>query len=399
MAHNADDHCRQTFDELFNREKPPKVAFSELAKQRLQRIQEEASSNHISDKWIRKQDAIVTFLREVVGDATPIADIDYDACMRVQAAVAHVPANRTKLYEGIPLEQAIARAKHEGKPTLLPATQEVYLATFTSILDLAAKKRLISVNPAAGLKPLKRDVVADEDKCHPFTQEQLIQLFHCDYYQQCAASGPVPYRFATDGGWRYWLPLIFLFSGMRPNEICQLHFADIRRTKAGTPYFEVTNATDEKGTPGPKTLKTQTSRRRVPVHTELVRLGIFEFIEDRRAATAEPYIFPLKPDRDGNRAWYPLKRFRESYLPKALTLSPRQSFYSFRHTVRDALRRIHAPADTLQAVCGWSQGRLVSDNYGERSNPDYQHSWVEKIAYLGLDLAHLYIKTSAGGEN
>ena len=48
LAHNADDHCRQTFDELFNREKPPKVAFSELAKQRLQRIQEEASSNHIS---------------------------------------------------------------------------------------------------------------------------------------------------------------------------------------------------------------------------------------------------------------------------------------------------------------------------------------------------------------
>ena len=68
---------------------------------------------------------------------------------------------------------------------------------------------------------------------------------------------------------------------------------------------------------------------------------------------------------------------------------PRQSFYSFRHSWRDALRRIDAPDSTLAAVGGWSQGK-TSDAYGDASDPDHQIKIVEKISFPGLDLSPLY---------
>ena len=72
-------------------------------------------------------------------------------------------------------------------------------------------------------------------------------------------------------------------------------------------------------------------------------------------------------------------------------MEPRQSFYSFRHSWRDALRRIDAQPATLQALGAWSQGKLTSDDYGDKSDPDYQAKFVKDIAFPGLDLSTLYV--------
>jgi len=68
-----------------------------------------------------------------------------------------------------------------------------------------------------------------------------------------------------------------LFSGARPNEIAQLLVTDLKRTPKGTWYLDLD---DEDG----KALKTETSRRRVPLHPELIRLGFVAFVEERRKA-------------------------------------------------------------------------------------------------------------------
>jgi len=85
-----------------------------------------------------------------------------------------------------------------------------------------------------------------------------------------------------------------------------------------------------------------------------------------------------------------LKRFRDSYLPNAIKLEPRQSFYSFRHSWRDALRRINAPSSTLRAVGGWSQGKVASDAYGDQFDPDFQIKFIKKVSFPGLDLTALH---------
>jgi integrase len=196
-------------------------------------------------------------------------------------------------------------------------------------------------------------------------------------------------------GWRFWLPLVCLFMGMRPNEAAQMLTHDLRCTDQGTWYLDIV-ATGDDDADGhafaPKTLKTATSRRKIPLHPKLIAIGFLKFVENRKKVDPASLFPDLTPNQYGNRAWYALKRFNETYLPKAIKLEARQSFYSFRHSFRDALRRIHAPPDALQALGGWKQGRLTSDNYGDATNPNYHVQFAKQIAFPGLDLSTLYPK-------
>jgi integrase len=393
LARLTDNHRHAFFDSLFDPARPPEVTFGELAEQYLQLKEEDAAVNRTSRKTLDKQQANVALIRHIVGDETPVAAVDYDSCLRVVRTLSRVPTNWTKLYKGTSLEEAIERAAAEGKPTLSAITQQQYLAAFRELLDLAAKKRLIPINPADGLRPLKRDDVALAEKRAPFTLDQIAAFFRSKFYADCAASGPAPYRFDTKGGWRFWLPLLCLFTGMRPKEVCQAHSADVRCTEKGIWYFDVTPSDeDENEAQAPKTVKTLSSKRRIPIHPELVKVGFIRFVEERQKITYDPRLFPIKPNKYGDQAHYPLKRFRDHFLPQAIAMQERQTFYSFRHSFRDALRRIEAGPEILLAL-GWTQsGRIPSDNYGSQMGPDQLFKHVQLIAFPGLNLSHLYLK-------
>jgi integrase len=392
LARLQEDHRTAFFDQLFNPARPPEITFRELADQFLGHTEEEAAANRMSQKWVDKQRANVALICEIVGTDTPVHRIDYATCLRVRSMLARIPANRSKIYGTRPLEQAIERAAAEKRDLLSPVTQAQYLAALRDVLDLAAKKRLIPVNPAEGLRPLKRDTVPDAEKRLPFTLEQIGQFFLSKFYMECAKH-PIPHAHAKPE-WRFWMPLISLFMGMRPNEVAQMHVQDVKHTSKGTPYLDIVSTEDDEGEPAAsnKMLKTSTSRRKVPVHAELIAIGFLQFVEDRKKFSSARLFPDLKPDKYGNHAWYPLKRFNESYLPKAIQLKPRQSFYSFRHSWRDALRRIDAPPDALQALGGWKQGKLTSDNYGDASNPDYQVQYMKQVDFPGLDISGLYLE-------
>jgi integrase len=385
-----DQHGRAALDHLFHPDAPAPATFGEIADQYLHYAVEEAQANGVNEKWVDKQRAQVALIREIVGDATPVSQVDFDSCRQVRSIVAGVPTNRHKIYPSLSLADALARAEAEGRGTLSPTTQQGYLSALRDILDLAAKKRFISINPAEGITPLRRDTMSDAAKRKPFTPEQLKQFFEGKYYHACAQH-PLPYEHAKPT-WRFWLPLLCLFMGLRPNEACQMNADDVKHTSKGTWYTDIvaSDDEDEATVTGMKTLKTSSSRRKVPIHPELIKIGFLNFAENQKKAPGSRLFPDLKPDQYGNHASYALKRFRESFLPAAMILKPRQTFYSFRHNFRDALRHIGAPPDALQALGGWSQGKLTSDSYDDKTDPDYQIKFMKQVAFPGLDLAHLY---------
>jgi hypothetical protein len=65
------------------------LTFKELAQQFLELTAEEAAANRTSPKWVDKQQANVTLLREIVGDDTPVVSIGYDVCLRKKRVGAH----------------------------------------------------------------------------------------------------------------------------------------------------------------------------------------------------------------------------------------------------------------------------------------------------------------------
>jgi hypothetical protein len=106
-ARLTDDHSRSFFDQLFNPSRPAKETFGKIAEQHLRLVEEDAAINGLGAKGLDRQRATIGLVREVVGDETPVDAVDYDACLHVRTVLARLPANRTKLYGDLPIEQAL----------------------------------------------------------------------------------------------------------------------------------------------------------------------------------------------------------------------------------------------------------------------------------------------------
>lgn len=100
----------------------------------------------------------------------------------------------------------------------------------------------------------------DAKKRLPFSSDDLCRLFQSDSYLK----GQI--KRASE----YWIPLIALYTGARLAEIAQLHCSDIYEEQA----VWVFDLNDE----GDKQLKSDNSRRLVPIHSTLLELGLLDFL-------------------------------------------------------------------------------------------------------------------------
>ena len=388
------DYSTPFIDHMFSPAAKVRMTFCELYNEFFEQYADDARGKKVSQKRINKVETQLRLIREIIGDDTPVQAIDYDRCMDFRRTLARIPSNRSKIYKNKPLDEVLILAEAAEKPCLAYETQADYLRTLGMVLNLAFLKRIIPNVPSSGMIPSAKKTSADKKRI-PFELDQIRDFFKSKYYQKCAKGNNAPYKVETQH-WRFWLPLICLFMGMRPKEVCQLELSDVQCTKNGVYNLRVSETDDEyeasKNSTIKKTIKTPTSKRKVPVHPELLKIGFTKFVEDQKKAGEQVLFNELKPDQYGDRAQYALKRFRETYLKQSIKIQELQSFYSFRHSFRDALRRIEAPPEVLQFLGGWSQGSLVSNIYGDKSDPDYLNTYVQRIEYPGLDLSHLYLK-------
>src|SRR5262249_36292602 len=133
-----------------------------------------------------------------------------------------------------------------------------------------------------------------------FTIEELNQLFHATLYAGCKddESGySIPGPNKPRRG-RFWVLLLSLFQGLRLNEAAQLYVEDVKQ-RGGIDYLAMREERDD-GSKCDKRLKTKQSRRDVPIHPELVRIGFLDFVAARRKDRNSPRLFPeLSPGSTG----------------------------------------------------------------------------------------------------
>ena len=123
-----------------------------------------------------------------------------------------------------------------------------------------------------------------------FTVPELQKIFnHPDYLQFVHP-------------WEFWLPLIALFSGMRIGEICRLRIQDIRKEE-GVMFFDVTVTDSDQP-------KTQAGVRKIPLHDELVNLGLFDYAM-RMGRNGCRFLFPDRQGLDVSPSHYPVQRINK----------------------------------------------------------------------------------------
>ena len=191
----------------------------------------------------------------------------------------------------------------------------------------------------------------------------------------------------------FWLPLLGLFTGARLGELAPLTVGDVVTDEATGIAFIKIIEDEARG----RRLKTVSSRRVVPVHKELAKIGFLKFVEQRRALAGDhSAFFPLLtqgPKGGYGEVW---SKWFGRHI-RAIGVSDKASvFHSFRHGFKDALRAAGVSEDLNDALTGHSGGG-VGRRYGAKEM--MRRFGLERLAdaiglveYNGLDLSHLYVR-------
>lgn len=171
----------------------------------------------------------------------------------------------------------------------------------------------------------------------------------------------------TRGDHVRWGALIGLYSGARVSEVAQLFLRDFE-TIDGVPCMRLTADSDG------QSLKTESSRRLVPIHPDLLRLGLWERVEALRARGAERFFPDMRIDSRAGAGNAVSKSF--SYYLGALGIKPRRAagivgFHSLRKTVIQTLQGSDLPAERRRALVGHEAGEDVHAG-------DYMRAWSAK---------------------
>lgn len=275
----------------------------------------------------------------------------------------HVIAFRDKLVE-------------DGKA---PGTVKKLLGLLSGMFQVAVEDDAhfgIETNPVRDVKV--RGQVGEVKARKPFSAEDLRAIFKSPVFTQ----GERPSAGAGEAA--YWLPLLGLFTGARLNEIGQLRVSDVKIEDRVT-FLHFTNEGE-----GQQLKKGGKSRKRVPVHAELVRLGFLRYVEQMRQQKSDRLFPELKADSHGHVTgrW---SRWFNRYLDGAVGIAdPSKDFHSFRHTFKLTARACGIAEDQHDALTGHANVS-VSRAYGSAEGyPIAQLAKaIKRLRYAGLDLARL----------
>ncbi|QZD88640.1 site-specific integrase [Qipengyuania aurantiaca] len=305
-----------------------------------------------------------TFLA-LLGDHTKLAAIDRQKAREFFEAVKAIPKGygKGKRWEGVTLPAAIEMAKREGLPTLSPKTiNSNYMGAVAALFRWAEREDLVAKSPFQSLRV--KDPVAAKDKRDPFTLAQLATLFAGEPW----ASGDTS---PSGHPSRYWLPLIALFQGMRRGEIAQLQTAAFRM-EDGVHVMDVRGS-----------LKNANAYRTLPVHPELVRLGLLSHVKARKELGMERLFDSGQDaaDKWGDKAgdWFGRLVKAHRFEGKGLGL------HALRHSFEDALRRAGLHGTPIgAALAGRKGGDPVAGAYGKGFAARQLAEAIAKVSYPGV---------------
>ena len=188
----------------------------------------------------------------------------------------------------------------------------------------------------------------------------------------------------------YWFPLISLFSGARRTEIAQLKVGDVREGESGIWFFDFSDRGED------QRLKNECSARSVPLHSELIRLGLLDYVTERarmNGSTAPLWPGFEPPVDPKTKAW---SKWFGRYLGEHVVDHPSKTFHSFRHTFKRACREAGISEEIHHALTGHSGGG-VGRAYGRERREDGSldrgislarlQAEINRVSYAGLALS------------
>lgn len=153
----------------------------------------------------------------------------------------------------------------------------------------------------------------------------------------------------------FWAPLIAVHMGLRSEEVLQLYLADIEVID-DIPCIVLRQG------PG-QSLKSMASRRTIPIHDNLLKLGFMELVAMLERA-GEPRLFPWLERSESKKTYTETfsKRFTK-YRKDYGIYDAQRDFHSFRTTFNHLLIQTECPDTQRRALMGHVERDVGITNY------------------------------------
>lgn len=292
--------------------------------------------NEMSDTWERRtrqeREDCFQLLTELLGTEFNISELDVHKARYVKETLLKVPAhrNKNKATKGLPL---LAQIDVPDVKKISTTSINKYLILYGSLMSWATRNGFAKVNPFTGMtlkNKTAKERAAFEDK------HIKAILGELDKGTQGLA----------DKDFKRWGTLIGLYTGARLNEIASLTPADVKQ-EDGIWYFDINENEDDKN------VKTEAGKRRIPVHSFLLKQGFLDYLTKVKAMPKGTRLLHEMTFVEGHGWGRKLSRWFNDILLKDLELkSNALVFHSLRHTAVTNMRRAGVESPIVSAVVG-----------------------------------------------
>lgn len=292
-----------------------------------------------------------------------------------------VKATETAAFKGLSVRDTIEANKKldKPKPTLTRNTIRRYMSSLGAFSRWLADNGWLEHNPVSGMLPDKMGPANPRDS---FADDALLKLFGSPLFRTCASDdwrdAHKPGNFAVRDH-RFWIPIVMLYSGARPGEIAQLQTGDVRQHH-GVWIMHITDEGD-----GEKRTKTESSKRVVPVHPELIRVGFLDHCQ-KMAEAGQAQIFPELVIPKVGQIAAEFSRAFNRYLTKiGVKTNKAIVTYSLRHTFTDRARKAGFMDAEIALIVGHDKATQTGKYGNEKEGTVQQRrAIVEAVSYPKL---------------
>jgi integrase len=324
------------------------------------------------------RDALNVFL-DILDNPT-IAKVNRVNVQLYKNSLMKLPKNMNKLPQL--RNKTILEKINSGFETIAPTTIKNTARKVKEFLKWGFEQKYFEEDFGQILSGIVKKSKKDNENTASFDDHDLNKIFGYTEYQLNLFKG---YPF------RYWIPLIGLYTGCRLNEICQLYVKDICNDD-GIHYFNITKE-NHRLINGKidKKLKSFASERKIPIHKKLIDLGIFDYIEEVRKHNEErlfPHLNYSKSDEKYIRKVSDF--FNSTYKGKGLlnivgiekkTSNGSKNFHSFRKTMRNHLYQIGIDPNKIDDIIGHEKQGTGNKVYSNPLNLKEKKKIIDSVIF------------------
>jgi len=303
-------------------------------------------------------------LIDLLGDLS-VSQIDKQLALGTKETLQKLPSNAKKKrqYRDKSIQE-LARLSIPSCDLMSVKTINIKLSTYAEVFNWAVTHGLADTNPFKGVQIKdKRNV---QGLRLPFSVADLNKLFSADPI----AKAKKPHH--------YWLPVMGLYTGARINELCQIYLDDIKQID-GIWCLQVTDSRPD------QSLKTNSSKRLIPLHQDLIELGILDFTQRQRQLGQTRLFSELA--FNGQKYSHEASKWFGRIKSKVLTEDEsKKTFHSFRHSFTDNLVNTNnwGADPAIKTLLGHRNSDITTGLYGTGSTIGKLKNVIDSLGWEGM---------------